>query len=80
MLKHAVKVIEKQCSIDFIIWLQANVPIRKNQHITEIINKLITSNADSVISLSRFGWPFKKALVLANDSFCYLTLINHQYI
>ena len=70
-LKHAVKVVEKQIKFDIIVWLQANVPIRKNQHITEMIDRLINSSADSVISLSRVGWPVEKALGLANDFFCY---------
>jgi len=70
-LSHAVKVIEKQCSIDFVVWLQANVPIRKYQHITEIIDRLINSSADSVISLSKVGWPVEKALGLTDDLYCY---------
>jgi CMP-N-acetylneuraminic acid synthetase len=53
-LRHAVKYLKKDedYSPDIVVWLQANVPIRKSGQIDSVINKLIESKADSAITVT----------------------------
>ncbi len=61
-LKHAVTTAEKDGKqVEIIVWMQANVPIRGEGIIDEVVNKLINSDADSVITVSCVGWPLEKA-------------------
>ena len=61
-LRHAVETVEKSGSkVDIVVWLQANLPIRKDGDIDAVIKKIIDSRADSVISVSAVGWPLEKA-------------------
>jgi len=69
-LIHVVKVLEEECNVDIVVWLQANVPIRKPEHITEMLLKLDESKADSVISLSKYSGPIEKALRLTDENVC----------
>lgn len=54
-LRHAVRYLERKerYSPDIVVWLQANVPIRKNGQIDNVIQKLIDTNADSVITVTQ---------------------------
>ena len=54
-LRHAVKYIEQNenFSPDIVVWLQANVPIRKKRQIDDVIQKLIDTKADSVITVTK---------------------------
>lgn len=61
-LKHAVTAIEKiGVQTKIIVWLQANVPIREKGIIDAVVEKLINSDADSVMTVSEVGWPLEKA-------------------
>jgi len=53
-LRHAVKYLEKNknFSPDIVVWLQANVPIRKKGQIDAVIQKLIDTQADSAITVT----------------------------
>ena len=57
VLTHAVLEIEKQDNItyDIIVMLQPTTPLRTFQDIDNCVNKLITSNSDSVISVVDVG-------------------------
>jgi CMP-N-acetylneuraminic acid synthetase len=52
-LRHVVRYLETEenYSADIIVWLQANVPIRKEGQIDNVIKKLIDTNADSVLTV-----------------------------
>lgn len=52
-LRHAVKYLEKEDNYhaDVVVQMQANVPIRKEGIIDEVINKLIDTDADSVATM-----------------------------
>lgn len=52
-LRHAVKYLEKEDNYhaDIVVLMQANVPIRKEGIIDEVINKLIDRDADSVATI-----------------------------
>ena len=52
-LRHAVKYLEENegYTADIIVLLQANVPIRKKGIIDKVIDKLIQTNADSVVTV-----------------------------
>ncbi len=67
-LQHAVTNIESdgnKCRI--VVWLKANVPIRKKGHIKAVINKLIDSDADSVITIKKAELPVEMACKLKGD-------------
>jgi len=67
-LQHAVKKIEKDgCKCEIVVWLKANVPIRKKGHIKAVINKLIDSDADSVITIKKSELPIEMACKLQGD-------------
>ncbi|MBW1939394.1 MAG: acylneuraminate cytidylyltransferase family protein [Deltaproteobacteria bacterium] len=53
-LRHAVRYLEESenYSADIVVWLQANVPIRKKGQIDAVIKKLINTKADSVITVT----------------------------
>jgi len=53
-LRHAVDCLEEnENSIyDIVVWLQANVPVRKKGMIDDVIRKLIDTKADSVITVT----------------------------
>ena len=66
-LKHAVASIEKEGkNVSVVVWMQANVPIRKAGVIDAVIRKLIDSNADSAMTMSAVGWPLEKASKFVN--------------
>lgn len=48
-LIHATQIVEKKLStvVDFIVWLQPNVPIRKKGLVDDVINELISEKGDS---------------------------------
>ena len=52
-LRHAVKYLEKKEGYlpGVVVWLQANVPIRKKGQIDRVIKKLLSSNADSAVTV-----------------------------
>lgn len=52
-LRHAVKYLEEKegYAADIVIWLQANVPIRKKGQIDKVLRKLLSSKADSVVTV-----------------------------
>lgn len=52
-LRHAVSYLNKKenYSADIIVWLQANVPIRKKGQIDAVINKLLITGADSAVTV-----------------------------
>jgi N-acylneuraminate cytidylyltransferase len=52
-LRHVVRYLEgeENYSADIIVWLQANVPIRKEGQIDNVIKKLIDTHADSVLTV-----------------------------
>lgn len=54
-LRHAVRYLQKseKYFADIVVWLQANVPIRKRGQIDNVIQKLIDTWADSVITLTK---------------------------
>ena len=54
-LRHAVRYLElkEKYFADIVVWLQANVPIRKKGQIDNVIRKLIDTNADSVITVTQ---------------------------
>jgi len=56
-LRHAVNYLAKKrgYTADIIVWLQANIPIRKAGQIDNVVNKLIKSNADSAATMHRVG-------------------------
>lgn len=51
-LLHAVEYLakEKKYSADIVVWMQANVPIRKKGTIDQVIEKLCNSDADSCVT------------------------------
>ena len=53
-LRQAVRYLEESenYSADVVVWLQANVPIRKRGQIDAVIQKLIDTGADSVITVT----------------------------
>ena len=53
-LRHAVSYLEQNENYfaDIIVWIQANVPIRKKGQIDNVIQKLIDTKADSVITVT----------------------------
>jgi len=53
-LRHAVRCLaeNKNYLADIVVWLQANVPIRKNGQIDNVIQRLIDTGADSVITVT----------------------------
>lgn len=52
-LRHAIKYLEqnKNYFADIVVLLQANIPIRKNGQIDNVIRKLINTKADSVVTI-----------------------------
>lgn len=54
-LRHAVRYLQEneRYFADIVVWLQANVPIRKRGQIDNVIQKLIDTRADSVITLTK---------------------------
>ena len=61
-LKHAVKTIEQAgCTVEIVVWMQANFPLREEGEIDAVIEKLIKTGADSVCTMSPVGWPLEKA-------------------
>lgn len=54
-LRHAIKYLEQNQNFipDIVVWLQANVPIRKKGQIENVIQKLIDTKADSVITVTK---------------------------
>jgi N-acylneuraminate cytidylyltransferase/CMP-N,N'-diacetyllegionaminic acid synthase len=53
-LRHAVRHLQKteNYSPEIIVWLQANIPIRKKGQIDKVIMKLIRSKAESAVTVS----------------------------
>ncbi len=53
-LRHAVRYLERneRYFADIVVWIQANVPIRKKGQIDKVIQKLIDTGADSVITVT----------------------------
>ena len=54
-LRHAVRYLEEneKYFADIVVWLQANVPIRKRGQIDNTVQKLIDTRADSTITLTK---------------------------
>lgn len=52
-LRHSVEYLERKdnYSADIIVWLQANVPVRKKGQIDNVIKKLLDSGADSAVTV-----------------------------
>ncbi len=53
VIKHAVRFIEEQekQTVDYITLLQPTSPLRTTRHIDEALEKLVNSNADSIVSV-----------------------------
>jgi len=53
-LRHSVSYLkaEENYVTDIIVWLQANLPVRKTGQIDNVIKKLISGNADSAVTVS----------------------------
>jgi len=67
-LKHVVEEYDRlNTPPSVVVWLQANVPIRKVEHIQLIINELLSSNADSVIAISPVRFPVEKAMKIDGE-------------
>ena len=47
--------------VDIVVWMQPNVPIRKDGDIDKVVEMLIDSDADSVLTMSPISWPLEKA-------------------
>ena len=49
---HAVKYLAKvrKYKADIVVWMQPNVPIRKNGIVDELVGRLVNSNADSCVT------------------------------
>ena len=57
-LRHAVRVIEKEGDkVDVVVALYANIPVRKEGIIDKVVDKLISSGADSVQTYTRYRTP-----------------------
>jgi CMP-N,N'-diacetyllegionaminic acid synthase len=68
VLKHVVETYDRfNTPPSIVVWLQPNVPIRHPKHIKLIVNKLLTTNADSVLSISPVRFPIEKAMRCDND-------------
>lgn len=52
-LRHVVRYLEERQGYiaDIVIWLQANIPIRKKGQIDKVIRKLLCSDADSAVTV-----------------------------
>jgi len=52
-LRHAVRYMEEKEGYvaDIVVWLQANVPIRKKGQIDRVLRKLLSSKADSAVTV-----------------------------
>lgn len=52
-LRHAVRYleVEEDYVSDIVVWLQANIPIRKKGQIDKVIRKLLSSGADSAVTV-----------------------------
>lgn len=52
-LRHAVRYLEEEedYAPDIVVWLQANIPIRKKGQIDKVIRKLLSSGADSATTV-----------------------------
>lgn len=51
-LRHAVEYVRKEgYSPDIVVWLQANMPVRKKGQVDEVIKKLIKERADSSVTV-----------------------------
>ena len=68
-LQHAVKTIEKGGEVvDIVVWLKANVPIRKKGDIEKVVKNLIKSEADSVITIKKADLPIEVACKLDGEN------------
>ena len=66
-LKHAVQTIEQEGEdVEIVVWMQANFPLREKGEIDVVIEKLITTGADSVCTMSPVGWPLEKAFKISD--------------
>jgi len=54
-LRHAVEYLSKKegYSADIVVWLQANIPIRKKGQVDNVVRRLINSEADSAVTVYR---------------------------
>jgi len=66
VVKHAIKFLKKKENYkpEFIILLQPTSPLRTEKHIDEALNKLINSNADSIISVMEIPHQFNPLSVM----------------
>jgi|TARA_Y100000310_G_scaffold343730_1_gene452751 CMP-N-acetylneuraminic acid synthetase len=68
-LQHSVRTIEDEGEIvDIVVWLKANVPIRKEGVIGKVVEKLIDSEADSVITIKKAESPVEMACKLDGEN------------
>lgn len=76
-LKHGVSEIEQQgVNTDIVVVLYANVPIRKEGIIDRVVEKLITTGADSVQTYTAYTTPPQWAYSIAGDK---PTLLDKNY-
>lgn len=67
-LRHAVRMIEQQDNkVDIVVPLFANVPVRKEGVIDRVIDKLISSGADSVQTYAEYTTPPQWAYRIDDD-------------
>ncbi len=66
-LKHAVSEFEKEKGneIDTLVWLQANVPVRKDGDIDKAVKLFFDTGADSVISVAPLKFPIEKGVKIS---------------
>jgi len=75
VLQHALNATEEDDNetYDIIVMLQPTSPLRKPEHITMAIEKLIDGNYDAVWTLSEVDTKYHpyKQLIFENDQVCY---------
>ena len=67
-LRHAVRVIERQGDkVDIVVALYANIPVRQERIIDQVVDKLISSGADSVQTYAPYRTPPQWAYRVDDD-------------
>jgi len=67
-LRHAVRVIERQGDkVDVVVSLYANIPVRREDIIDQVVGKLVSSGADSVQTYAPYQTPPQWAYRIDDD-------------
>lgn len=79
-LRHAVQEVEKQGrKVDIVVWMQANLPLRKDGVIDESVRIMIEEGADSVVTVVQFRKPIQWSFRMEGNRLIPFEGIN-QYI